>query len=181
MPNCKGTGIFFLRSLFKQSGQEKEQQFLAGLSGEESDLYHNASPVAMVPLEIATKLYALAAPLLFPGESRPLVQFGELAARNNIKSFHQFLLRFTDIPFITSQAAKIWSLHNDQGVAKAESFKDEKRVVFTIRNFPGLPAPYREMLCGYTAGLVKMSGAKMVAVRHSDSDPMAWQWIITWQ
>jgi hypothetical protein len=181
MPNCKGTGIFFLRSLFKQSGQEKEQLFLAGLSPEESDLYQNTSPVAMVPMEIATKLYALAAPMLFPEASKPLVQFGELAARSNIKSFHQFLLRLTDVPFIASQAAKIWSLHNDQGVAKAENSKDEKRVVFTINDYPNLPAPYREMLCGYTAGLVKMSGAKMVVVKHLDSDPMAWEWIITWQ
>lgn len=181
MPNCKGTGISFLRSLFKQGEPGVEKRFLDALTRDEADLYQNTIPVAMVPLETAAKMYALAAPLLFPKDPEPLKHFGELAARSNLQSFHRVILRFTNIPFIAAQAAKLWSLHNDRGEAQAEAPEGEQRVVFTVRNFPELPATYREMLCGYVASLAKLSGAPGVHVKHSAANPQAWEWLITWK
>ncbi len=51
-----------------------------------------------------------------------------------------------------------------------------KRPVLLVHGFPELTPDVREYLCGFWAGVLKLTGAKTVTVLHEDHVPMEWRW-----
>lgn len=180
MAKCKGTNLVYLRSVFEKRGPEATAAFTSRLSPDELKSFQTAFPITMVQVEEIANIFQHAAAVLYPGDPRGLRRIGYGLAQDNLKGVYRSLLRFATIPFVAGQAAKLWSVYQDRGRARADKDLDRRRVVFTVTDFPELPKAFLEEVAGYLEGVAALTGAKDIRVVPDGSDPEAWRWTVTW-
>ncbi len=182
MALSKAAGIIYMRSLLRAKGEIAESEFLAKLSPEEAILYQKILSTEKLPIEVATEMYALSAPLIYSGKSvsESLWQLGYETAQHDLSGKYAILLRIITPEFAIKQAAKIWKTYHDAGVSSTQGI-GTKQAVFKIENHPSLPNDFRQVLNGYIIGLCNLVGAKNTKVVRDDSNPEAWEWTITWE
>jgi len=180
MNNYKGVGIVFLRKFVQAHGLKIEYAFIEKLNQEQTEVYINTQSGDWIPVELAAQLYAIAAPLLYPGDALGLQHLGRERAKDNFSGIYKSLLSMATIPFLVQQAAKLWRVSYDTGNARVERDKEKNQAVFIVENYPELPETLREVGCGYIKGVVEFAKVQNVQVTRNDLDPNAWKWIITW-
>ncbi|MDI6739687.1 MAG: hypothetical protein QME74_04920 [Candidatus Edwardsbacteria bacterium] len=177
----KGTGISWLRELIEAKGPDADQAMARALSPEDYRAYRTAMPISWVPEESATRIFKAAGDILFADAPSPLDEVGRGMAKSNMTGIYSMLLKLTTIPFIMSQASRLWRTYHDSGDASVSGEKGANRAVLVVSGFPELPADMRQVLRGYVMGLGELTGAKNVKVALDESDPNAWKWVSTWE
>lgn len=179
MALIKAAGLIHTRSLLRAKGGAAENAVLSNLTPTEVTAYQDALPITQLSIEFVTKVAALSAPLLFPGQSQSdaLRSLGRVNALNDLKGIYKILLRFTTTEFAIKQAARLWSTYHNQG--EARSFPEgEKRIIFEVSGYPELPAQFRHILAGYIIGMAEMTGLRQARISLQEENPQQWRWIV---
>ncbi|MBN1595506.1 hypothetical protein JW933_06235 [candidate division FCPU426 bacterium] len=155
------------------------KEFLSKLSPATAKRFNSILPVSKISIEDATEYLTAAAEVIFGGDiQESLYQLGLEDPKYNYSGVYRPLLRILTVPFLISQAARLWSNFHDKGEGRVENNPKEKVAIFRVINYPELPKNFRTFLRGAVAGLSELSGAKNVKVTCDDHDSMAWSWII---
>jgi hypothetical protein len=173
----KAIAIDFGRKLLRDAGLE--QDFLNRLSPEDRSAYATTFVVSWIDPDFGGRLLEAMAPVLYPKNAIPLFEFGQRMAIDNLNGLYKFILRFFTIEQAVGSTAKLWSTYHKQGIARTERV-NETRALLIVDNYPTLPKTIRDVITGYIAGLVSLTGAKDVHVRHDESNPTSWRWTILW-
>jgi hypothetical protein len=181
MAKTKGTGINWLRDLIESRGTQAEQAMSKALSAEDHLAYRSAMPVAWVPEDTATRIYLAAGNILFAGKPDVRIEVGRGMAKSNLTGIYKLFLPLVTIPFLMKQSSRLWRTYHDTGETSVEEVKGEKRIIFTVSEFPELPADMRQVLRGYILGLAEMVDVRNTSVVLDESNNLAWKWIITWE
>tara|TARA_B100001750_G_scaffold230332_1_gene226672 strand:- start:5369 stop:5842 length:474 start_codon:yes stop_codon:yes gene_type:complete len=152
---------------------------LDALDARDAEVFRRVTATEWMPVDQAARIYATAVPIAFPGEPRPLREFGREGARHNLKGVYRFLVRLISVPSLIERTAKIWERYHDTGHARTERLSD-RSVRIVVEGHPTLPAALRAAIAGWTAGAVELTGAQNVRVTEG-GDPTAWVWTITWR
>lgn len=179
MGNYKGTGVVFMRSLFKRHGAASERKFLAQLTPQETDIYKQTLEFHWIPIEVITRYFELAAPLLYPGDSQGLRRIGREMARDHLQGVYRIVLRVVTVEYIIEKAARLWRTYHQIGTTRMER-PGERMLQFVVMGYPDLPAAFRECTCGYIAGVLELAGAKDIHVLKSNDNPEEWRWKLSW-
>jgi hypothetical protein len=182
MAKVKGTSIVNLRKIFMEQETGVEETFVLRLTPDLRKLYEITLYSSLTPVAQQSKLYVLAAEVLFPEDQDRLCLLGKAIARKSYSGVYQMFLRIPTIQFVVSQAAKVWTMHYDQGTADVEAFDARlKSGDYVVRDFPDLPREMLQTVCGHLIVLLEMAGAKNVHIRIVDLDPKAWRWKIQYE
>ncbi|MBN1595845.1 hypothetical protein JW933_07965 [candidate division FCPU426 bacterium] len=180
MIKYKGTGIKILNHLFASHGQDQEAKFLAILTPEEKEGYENIMATSWVPIDLAARLFAKAAEVLFPGDCEGLMKIGREQALNNLTGIYKILIRITTLNFVLSQTALLWKTYFDQGKAQGLGEAEKKKAILRVTGIPDMPKASRQVVAGYVVGVLELINIKNTKVRHMESNPQCWEWEITW-
>lgn len=180
IPKTKGTGIAWLRESIAARGPEADQAMARALAPEEYRAYRTAMPISWVPETAATRIFKAACGVLFADAPAPLLEVGRGMAKANMTGIYSMLLKLATIPFIMSQASRLWRTYHDTGDASASDGPGRNQLTFAVAGFPELPADMRQVLSGYLMGLGELTGARNVRAELDESDPAAWRWRCTW-
>lgn len=181
MPKTKGTGINWLRDLIEAKGPQAEQALAKALSPDDFMAYRTAMPISWFPEDVAIRIYLAAGNILFADKPDVRIEVGRGMARANLNGIYKLLVPLVTIPFLMKQASRLWRTYHDTGVTSIEEFKGEKRIIFTVGNFPDLPADMRQVLRGYILGLSELVGVRNAGVALDESDNNVWKWVVTWE
>jgi len=177
MGTYKANAIDFGRKQLRATGLE--QDFMNRLSSEDRVAYAHTFAISWINPEFAALLLEKMAALLYPNNSMPLFEFGRRMATDNLNGVYKFILRFFTIEQAVKVTSNLWRTYHKAGVVRTERI-NETRAVFVVDNYPTLPKAIREVTTGYVAGLVALTGAKDIRIRHDESNPSSWRWIIVW-
>lgn len=176
----KGIGVVFVRSRLREAGDTVERTVVAQLTANERDVYASAMATEWVAIEVASRLFELAAPVLHPGKPMALRLIGRDLARDNMNGVYRALLRVMSVEFVLSQSARLWGTYHRHGLARLDRV-GPREVDFVVREYPRLPERFRECMCGWVGGTLELVGAKHAVVTKTDDDPNEWHWRIRWQ
>lgn len=176
----KGVGVVFVRTALRRVGASAEARVLEQLSAEERRLYEDVTASQWVPIEFATRLFELAAPIVHPGKPLPLRLMGRDLARDNMNGVYRVFLRVLSPQFILEQTARLWRTYHRHGSSHVEQI-GPREVDVVACGYAKLPERFRECMCGWIAETLELSGAKQVFVSKTDDDPERWRWRIRWQ
>ena len=133
-----------------------------------------------VPVEFATKVYGVAAPLLYPNQTRPLRLLGRDLAKDNFKGVFRFVLRVVSAETLMEKTSTLWRSFHDHGQATLTR-EGPQFVRFEVRGYPSMPEPMRESITGWLAQAVELTGAIEVRVMRANGNEDGWGWTIHWR
>lgn len=167
-----------VRRWINQAGVE--ERVLEALTPKERELYRTFVATTWIPVETATKIYVIAAPLLYPADPTPLRRIGRELARDNFRGVFRFLAQFSSVEGLTSKTALFWRAFHDQGEAHSVRL-GERQVRFELHGYPGLPERMRETICGWLAQAIELTGASSVSVTKGEDGTQRYFWLVTWR
>jgi hypothetical protein len=174
----KGASLVSLRQMLQLAAAE--EPFLAALAPADRDHYRRLTATEWVPVELAGRLYAGAAPLLYPGQLGPVRLLGRDLARDHLRGIYRFVLRLMTVQFVADQTGRLWRMYNSRGSLVIERVAgDSLRMV--LIDYPDYPAVVRESLAGYIAGTIELTGAVQVRVAIQEDDPTRYAFVTTWR
>lgn len=179
MGNYKGTGVVFMQSLLKRHGSAIEQKFLAQLNAKERDYFRQTLEFHWIPIEIITRFFELAAPLLYPGDTSGLRRIGREMARDHLQGVYRIVLRVVTIEYIIEKAARLWRTYHQVGTTRMERIGDHQ-LHFVVLGYPDLPSAFRECTSGYIAGVLELAGAKDIHIVRTNDNQQEWRWKMAW-
>jgi uncharacterized protein (TIGR02265 family) len=174
----KGTNVVSVRRLLQAAGREAEA--VTQLDPADAETYRSTLAVAWVPIEFIARLFAAAAPVLFPGEPRAIRELGRTIARDNLTGIYRMLLRIVSIPFAIERASSLWSTYNDSGDASITRV-GEDRARMTVANYAAFPEATVEETAGYIEGVALLCGAKSIDVQTSRPTSDSFVFDVTWR
>ncbi|MCK5243580.1 hypothetical protein KAR34_14115 [bacterium] len=181
MEDYKGAAIVTMRSIVKEKGNDAETAILKQLNPEESELYKNTLAFSWINSSKAAPVIKKIANVLYNNDPLGIYKLGKEIAAKDSKGIYKFLMRFTTIPFIVSQTAKLWNSYYKKGEAYAESSSEKKQMYLNVKNYPELPEKFNEMVGGYVAQVIEMTGGRNVKVVSVNNNPNHWKWNILWE
>jgi len=176
----KAMPLVLVRRLIRAKGDAVERELFAEFNEAEQRMYASLVATAWVPVEFATKLYVLAAPMLYPNEPRPLRLLGADLAKDNFKGVFRFVLRVVSAETLMEKTSMLWRSFHDQGQATLKR-EGPQLVRFEVHGYPSLPEPMRESIAGWLSQAVEFTGAKDVRVMRAGSVGDVWAWTIHWR
>lgn len=179
MGNYKGTGVVFMRSLLQRQGNAVERRFLSQLAPQESEIYKQTLEFHWIPIEVITRFFEVAAPLVYPGDPNGLRRIGREMARDHLQGVYRIVLRVVTIEYIIERAARLWRTYHQTGTTRMER-TGERLLHFVVVGYPELPSSFRECTCGYITGVLELAGAKDIHVIRSNDNQHEWRWKLSW-
>lgn len=167
-----------VRRWVREAGQE--ERLVAALTPQEHASYRSLVATSWVPVETATKIYVIAAPLLYPSDPAPLRRVGRELARDNFRGVFRYLAQLSSVDGLVGKTAFLWRAFHDQGEASSER-AGERHLRFVVSGYPGLPERMRETICGWLAHATELTGATSVSVTKSDEAELRYFWAVTWR
>ncbi|NTV52605.1 MAG: hypothetical protein HGA76_06295 [Candidatus Firestonebacteria bacterium] len=182
MSECKGSNLVFIRKIVQAAGPEKTEALLTKLSSEEKSAFQSALPSAWVSTVLVSRLFEIAADILFPGDSQGLRLLGRELARDQFRSgIYRAFLRLSTVAFVISQVATIWQIYHRQGRATCTWEKNEKKCDIVVVDYPEFPAAFQEEVAGFLWGMAELTGVKNIRILRDSANPQAWKWTILWE
>jgi len=179
MAQYKAMPLVVMRRSIRERSPDVEQALRDALGPDERAIYDTLVATAWIPLQLADRLYAVGAPLLYPSDPSPLQRVGRDLARENLSGVYRFVVRMLSVPTLVEKAATLWRNFHDTGVASI-AHASPTSACFEVREHPTLPPHLRETVSGWIAQAVEMTGAQNVRV-IAEGDPACWTWSITWR
>jgi hypothetical protein len=178
MPNTKGTNVVSVRRLLQAAAQE--DAVLAQLTREDLESYRETLAVGWVSDVFIARLFAVAAPALYPREPKPIRQLGRTIAQDNLTGVYRVMLRIVSIPFAIERAGSLWRTYNDTGEATISRFGDEPRARMTITGYERFPDECLDETAGYIEGVALLCGAKVADAHPSRPTADSFAFDVTW-
>ncbi len=116
----KGIGVVFVRSALRGAGADAETKVLTQLTAEERRVYEQTTASEWVSIEVASRLFELAAPVVHVGKVLPLRLLGRDLARDNMSGAYRVFLRVLSVEFILGQTARLWSTYHRHGSSRLD-------------------------------------------------------------
>jgi hypothetical protein len=179
MARTKGTNVVSVRRLLQAAAVE--QPVLARLTPQELELYRETLAVGWVTDEFIARLFAVAAPALFPKEPKPIRQLGRTIAHDNLTGIYRVMLRIVSIPFAIERAGSLWRTYNDTGEATITRFGDESRARMTVTGYERFPAECLDETAGYIEGVALLCGAKVADAQPSRPTADSFAFDVFWR
>jgi hypothetical protein len=179
MAGYKGTGVVFMRSFLQSQGAEIEQRFLATLSEEERRYYQTTLEFHWIPIEVITRFFEVAAPLVFPGRPDGLRRIGREMAFDHLRGIYRIVLRVITTDIVIEKSARLWSTYHQAGLAKHQRL-GPRLLQFSIYDYPDLPEIFRECSAGYMAAVFELCGVREVRVSRYSDDNRTWHFRLSW-
>jgi hypothetical protein len=177
----KGSVLLFLRDQIKKRGPEVEKAFLRGLSPEERTAYQSALAFSWVPAAVVARLFEKGAVLLFPGDRvSALREYGRTSMRHDMSGIYKVAMRFTSIPFVVEQTARVWCTYNDTGEPGCEHVQGQKLITFHVKNYPDFPDALKHTLAGSIETIVATAGGRHPSVVYMNNGVADHRWVIRW-
>lgn len=174
----KGASLVSLRQMLQIA--LVEERFLEALDDADRDHYRRVTATDWVPVGLAARLYAAAAPLLYPGQVHPVRLLGRALARDHLRGIYRFVLRLVTVQFVLDQTGRLWRMYNGRGELLVERVH-ERTVRMALVDYPDYPVAVRESLVGYISGAIELTGAHEVRVVTDDADPMKVTFTASWR
>lgn len=174
----KGASLVSLRQMLQLA--HLEERFLEALGAADRDAYQRVTATDWVPVALAGRLYAVAGPLIYPGQPNPVRLLGRDLARDHLRGIYRFVLRLVTVQFVVDQAGRLWSMYNGRGSLLVERVH-ERTVRMVLVDYPDYPLEVRESLVGYVAGTIELTGARGVRVVTDDADPTRVTFTASWR
>ena len=178
MRSTKGMNVVSVRRLLQAAGYE--DAVVAQLKPDDAELYRGTLAVAWVSIDFIARLFAAAAPALFPGEPRPIRQLGRTIARDNLTGVYRVMLRIVSIPFAIERAGSLWGTYNDTGNASITRFAAADRARMTVADYDAFPDATLEETAGYIEGVALLCGARTVDVQPQRPTANAFAFDVFW-
>jgi hypothetical protein len=174
----KAASLVSVRQMLQRA--DLEQRFLSELSELEEAEYRRLTATDWVHVALADRVYAAAAPLLFPAQREPVRLLGRELARDHLRGIYRFVIRFVTVPFVVAQTGRLWRMYNSEGALSMQEVGDRK-LSAVLTGYPEYPSAVRQSLAGYIVGAIELTGAKDVRVTVDDQDPKAYCFTATWR
>lgn len=174
----KGASLVSLRQMLQLA--HLEERFLEALDAADRDDYRRVTATDWVPVALAGRLYAAAAPLLYPGQIGPVRLLGRDLARDHLRGIYRFVLRLVTVQFVLDQTGRLWRMYNGRGELLVERVH-ERTVRMVLVGYPDYPPVVRESLIGYIVGAIELTGAREVRVVTDDADPTRVIFTASWR
>lgn len=176
-PRYKAASLVTVRQWLRERGLE--EAFLASLPPDSVEPYRKLAASDWIPVSLAERVYASAAPLLHPKAAFPARLLGADLARDHLRGIYRFALRVMTVQFAMEQTARLWRMYNDTGsLSIVSSGPRSSRGLLT--GYPGYPPSVRDTLAGYIGGTIEVTGANQVHVSvEVQGDEVAF--LVTWR
>ena len=179
MAGYKGTPLVHIRQWLRAAPDKAEQRVLDALTPEDRAAYQSVVATAWVPVDVATRIYVAAAPVMHPGEPTPLRTLGRALATEMLGGVFRFLVRLVSVESLMDRTAVLWRNFHDLGTARTVRLADN-RVILEVVDHPLLPDRMQEVISGWIAQAVELTGAKNVLVAR-EGNASCWKWVISWR
>jgi|JI10StandDraft_1071094.scaffolds.fasta_scaffold124918_2 uncharacterized protein (TIGR02265 family) len=179
MANYKGTGVVFMRERVGRAGPAIERLFLQQLTEEERETYLRTLEFHWVPIEVITRLFEVAAPLLHPGNPQGLRLLGKAMASDHLNGVYRIVMKVVSIDSIIEKSARLWHTYHRLGKTRVDRV-GPKLLHFVVVEYPGLPENFQECMCGYISQVLELAGGTAVRVSHGAIGPGQWCWKLSW-
>jgi hypothetical protein len=170
----------FVRTLVRSKGGDVEAKLVAQLTPDELRRYETMTATEWVPIEFATRLFELAAPLVHPGKPQALRLIGQDLAADNLSGVYRYIARVLTVPFLLGQSATFWRSYHRHGTSRLEVIGPNE-AEFVVEGYPRFPERFRECMCGWIVGTLLATGAERPLASKIDDDPEHWRWRIRWK
>jgi hypothetical protein len=180
MSKVKGTDIVILRSILKERGKLIEDQFMARLSPELTQLYGNVLATTWVPIQEIEKLYENAAEVFFPSETDKISHLARMLAEKSFGGIYKAFLRNPTPKSVIEKASIIWNAYHVKGKLGVSVISDHGATLL-VSDYPELSPIIRKVFNGQLAALLDLAGAKNAKIIHLGNNPTAWKWQIVWE
>ncbi len=180
MSDYKGVGVVFVRRAVDALGHDAGRKLRDGLDEDERAQFDRTVATDWVSIELVTKVFELAAPIMHPGKVGAIRLVGQDLARDNLSGVYRYLVRVLTIPFVLDQAAKLWHTYHRHGRPVVLRHAPTS-ASFVVRDYPRLPERFRECMCGYIAGTIEVAGGREPLITKTNDDPQAWAFHILWK
>jgi hypothetical protein len=174
----KGMPLVLVRQWAAQA--RVEGKLYEGLSPEDQRQLRIVMATSWVPVELATRVFLVAAPLLFAADPAPLRRLGRELAADNFRGVFRYVAQLSSVEGLLNRTALFWRAYHDQGQAQAHRVH-ERLVRFEVTGYPGLPERMRETICGWLAHAIELTGATQVSVTKSDENEQIYRWAVSWR
>jgi hypothetical protein len=174
----KGASLVSLRQMLQ--GASVEERFLEALGPTDRESYQRLTATDWVPVAFAGRLYATAAPLLYPGQVAPVRLLGRDLARDHLRGIYRTMLRLATVQFVADQTGRLWSVYNGRGTVVVDRVR-EHTLRMVLHDYPDYPVVVRESLVGYILGAMELTGARDVRVIVDDAEPTRVVFTATWR
>jgi hypothetical protein len=152
---------------------------LAALSEEERRVYASTLEFHWVSIEFITRLFEVAAPLVFPGRADGLRRVGREMAFDHLRGIYRIVLRVVTVEKVIEKSARLWSTYHQAGTAKLHRL-GPKLLQFSVYDYPTLPELFRECTCGYIGGVFELCGVNDIRVSRMDESSRVWHFRMSW-
>src|SRR4051812_19077089 len=112
MAGYKGVGVVFLRRQVREASPQVRAAVEGALTDVDRRAIETCTAGAWVPVELATRLAAAAAPALYPTAPDPLFCLGQALARDNLGGVYAYIVRVLTVPFLVQQTARLWGIYH---------------------------------------------------------------------
>jgi len=180
MPMHKGAGIVFLRERLKKESKKLDRELASKLNPEDAKIYQAAMAITQVPVEAVQRIYQTGVPMLYPGTEKAFYQFGHEQAHDNLRGIYKLFLKIASVPYVIGQTAKLWKTYHSDGKPIVEYDKTQNQASLRVEEYPALPEIIREVIRGYIAGGLALTGGKNIQVAREDRQKV-WKWTATWE
>lgn len=178
MGRYKGASVQSVRAAVRAK-PGVEERMMAALDPESRRLWQSFLATDWLDVQVATRFFVTAAPLLYPADPAPVRRLGREAADAHLTGVYRFVVGMLTINQVLRQSASLWSRYHDTGNARTEH-GSERSALLLVRDYPDLPERMRENIAGYVARTMELAGATNVRVVKGD-EPREWVWSITWR
>jgi len=178
MSNVKASDTVVIRKLIQSRGPETMNAMLAKLTTTR-ELFRTVTANEWLPLKAEAEILQSAADVLYPNAPQALRRLAVEVSKINFSGIYKAFLLIATPEFVIKRISKIWRTFFDQGEAKIE-IVSPKNVVMVGIYLPELTAVHHEYICGFIAGVLELTSAKMVAIAFDSGNPNAWRWNIKW-
>jgi hypothetical protein len=176
----KGTGINYFNDILSKQSPSRLEAFLSLLTPEEQSAFKKVLPISWVPIELASKYYTACAATLFPKDPQDIEKLASQVAGRDLGGIYRVLLKIVSMNTMIQQAAKLWKVNHQKGLAKAWTIPDQKTSILEVTDYPELTPCYSRVTRGYMMGMTALTGSKTIAVKIEQPSLGTWRWVATW-
>ncbi len=177
----KGAAIDYVRRALRARGEAVESAFLERLSPEVVETYQSCLAISWVSIRHADPILGIASEILYPNDPEGIIRLGRDLATDNLNGIYRVLLRFTTVPFVMKQSARLWGTYHRKGEPRIAKDPEANRGTFMVEGYPEFPLYLRDSAYGFMWRTLQLTGARNIQGTADSSDPDCWRWEFVWE
>ncbi len=177
MAGYRGIGVVFARRTARTAGVESI--VVQRLPAATRDTFVRANMYDWYPVEHATQIFDIVAPLVHATSENAIRELGRDLARDNLGGAYKHFVRMMSVSFLLKQTALVWRAYHNAGRPEVETLA-ANIIVLRVFDYSDLPERFCECMSGWIERAVEMTGGKAVGVTKSANEAVH-TWRVTWK